>query len=299
MHASNGILFNHESPIRGETFVTRKITRARGAQSKSVCRTPSTLATSTPSATGATRATTSRACGGCCSRTSRTITCWRPVKRVRCANSSSRLSPTSAVASSGEGRAAEKASTRPGGLVQVDPRYFRPTEVDLLIGDATKARPVSAGSTSHVRCARQRHDGGRPRRRAQGSKQCRDSYSLAGKRVWVAGHRGMVGSAIMRRLPRTLHIMTADRDEVDLRRQADVNAGSSAALPHAVFVAAAKVGGIEANNTLRAEFLYDNLVIDGQSSTRPTSTASRSLCSWARPASIRGSRRSRCASTRC
>ena len=63
MFASNGILFNHESPRRGETFVTRKITRARRAHQAPGCRTSSTSATSTPSATGATRPTTSRRCG--------------------------------------------------------------------------------------------------------------------------------------------------------------------------------------------------------------------------------------------
>ena len=62
MHASNGILFNHEGPMRGETFVTRKITRAVAAID-SGCRTSSISAISTPSATGAMRAITSRACG--------------------------------------------------------------------------------------------------------------------------------------------------------------------------------------------------------------------------------------------
>ena len=62
MHASNGILFNHEGPMRGETFVTRKITRAVAAIERG-CRSGSISATSTPSATGAMRATTSRACG--------------------------------------------------------------------------------------------------------------------------------------------------------------------------------------------------------------------------------------------
>ena len=62
MHASNGILFNHESPLRGETFVTRKITRAV-ARSSSACRSACTSAISTPSATGAMPATTSKACG--------------------------------------------------------------------------------------------------------------------------------------------------------------------------------------------------------------------------------------------
>ena len=63
MHASNGILFNHESPIRGETFVTRKITRAVAAIRLRAARTRSISAISMPSATGAMRATMSRACG--------------------------------------------------------------------------------------------------------------------------------------------------------------------------------------------------------------------------------------------
>ena len=87
IHASNGILFNHESPIRGETFVTRKITRSVAA-SRPACKTRSISATSTPSATGAMPATMSRACGGSCSRTSPTISCWRPARPTRCANSS-------------------------------------------------------------------------------------------------------------------------------------------------------------------------------------------------------------------
>ena len=63
LFAGNGILFNHESPRRGETFVTRKITRAVAADQARACRTSSTSATSTPSATGASPATTSRPCG--------------------------------------------------------------------------------------------------------------------------------------------------------------------------------------------------------------------------------------------
>jgi GDP-L-fucose synthase len=90
-----------------------------------------------------------------------------------------------------------------------------------------------------------------------------EPFDLKGKRVWVAGHRGMAGSAIVRRLA-TEHcdIIVADRDEVDLRRQADVEAWIERARPAAVFVAAAKVGGIVANDSLPAEFLYDNLAIE-------------------------------------
>jgi GDP-L-fucose synthase len=88
-------------------------------------------------------------------------------------------------------------------------------------------------------------------------------YSLAGKRVWVAGHRGMVGGALMRRLGNEgCTLVTVDRDQVDLRRQADVERWMQQAQPQAVFVAAATVGGILANDTHPASFLYDNLAIE-------------------------------------
>jgi GDP-L-fucose synthase len=88
-------------------------------------------------------------------------------------------------------------------------------------------------------------------------------YDLKGKRVWVAGHRGMVGSAIVRRLDaEQCEIITVGRDAVDLKCQNDVNGWLSEQQPDAIFVAAATVGGIQANNTRPAEFLYDNLVIE-------------------------------------
>lgn len=87
------------------------------------------------------------------------------------------------------------------------------------------------------------------------------AYRLAGKRVWVAGHRGMVGSALVRRLAsEDCEIIVAERS-VDLRRQADVEGWMAEARPQAVFLAAARVGGILANDTRPAEFLYDNLMI--------------------------------------
>ena len=90
----------------------------------------------------------------------------------------------------------------------------------------------------------------------------RASFELKGKTVFVAGHRGMVGSALMRRLaPENVKLLTVGRSEVDLRDQAAVDKWFAANRPQAVFLAAAKVGGIVANNTLRAEFLYDNLAI--------------------------------------
>ena len=87
-------------------------------------------------------------------------------------------------------------------------------------------------------------------------------FELKGKTVFVAGHRGMVGAALARRLAREgVELLTISRSEVDLRDQAAVNRWFAAKRPQAVFLAAAKVGGIVANNTLRAEFLYDNLMI--------------------------------------
>ena len=87
-------------------------------------------------------------------------------------------------------------------------------------------------------------------------------YSLAGKKVYVAGHRGMVGSAIVRRLASEgCEILTATRAEVDLGRQEQVEAWMGKNRPDAVFLAAAKVGGILANDTYPADFLYDNLIL--------------------------------------
>jgi GDP-L-fucose synthase len=89
------------------------------------------------------------------------------------------------------------------------------------------------------------------------------SFALAGKRVWVAGHRGMVGSALARRLAREdCEIVTADRASLDLRDQARVDGWLRDARPEVVFLAAAKVGGILANDAFPADFLYDNLMIE-------------------------------------
>jgi GDP-L-fucose synthase len=87
-------------------------------------------------------------------------------------------------------------------------------------------------------------------------------FSLAGQRVFVAGHRGMVGSALIRRLQREhCEILTVGRRDVDLRRQAETEDWLASARPSAVFVAAATVGGIFANNSRPGEFLYDNIAI--------------------------------------
>ncbi|RED16172.1 GDP-L-fucose synthase [Parasphingopyxis lamellibrachiae] len=88
-------------------------------------------------------------------------------------------------------------------------------------------------------------------------------YSLKGRRVFVAGHRGMVGSAVCRRLQsEDCEIVTAGREQVDLRDQAQVRAFLADVRPQAVVLAAAKVGGIVANDSYPADFLYENLVIE-------------------------------------
>ncbi len=83
-------------------------------------------------------------------------------------------------------------------------------------------------------------------------------------KIYIAGHRGMVGSAIQRKLQKEgfEHILTKTSAELDLRNQAAVNAFFEVEKPDYVFLAAAKVGGIVANNTYRADFIYDNLMIE-------------------------------------
>src|SRR6266481_2516660 len=87
-------------------------------------------------------------------------------------------------------------------------------------------------------------------------------FPLRGRRVFVAGHRGMVGSALMRRMAREeCRVLTVGRDAVDLRDQAAVDRWFDEHRPEAVLLAAARVGGIHANDTRPGDFLYDNLAI--------------------------------------
>lgn len=86
---------------------------------------------------------------------------------------------------------------------------------------------------------------------------------MTGKRIYVAGHRGMVGAAIVRRLAESgAEILTASREELDLLDQSAVRSWVSANKPDEMYVAAATVGGILDNSTRPADFIYDNLVIE-------------------------------------
>jgi GDP-L-fucose synthase len=87
-------------------------------------------------------------------------------------------------------------------------------------------------------------------------------FDISGKRIWVAGHRGMVGAAVVRRLATAgCEILTVGQEELDLTRQADVERWLENARPDAIVMAAARVGGIHANSTLPADFLFINLMI--------------------------------------
>lgn len=88
------------------------------------------------------------------------------------------------------------------------------------------------------------------------------AYELRGKRVFVAGHRGMAGAAVVRRLAREdCDVLVADRAAVDLARQEPTERFFAEARPQAVIMCAGRVGGIFANDTMPADFIYDNLMI--------------------------------------
>jgi GDP-L-fucose synthase len=87
------------------------------------------------------------------------------------------------------------------------------------------------------------------------------TYNITDKRIWIAGHRGMVGSALVRQLEGECTVLTADRTQADLIDQAAVDAWVARERPDAIIIAAARVGGILANSSYPADFLYDNLMI--------------------------------------
>jgi GDP-L-fucose synthase len=89
------------------------------------------------------------------------------------------------------------------------------------------------------------------------------NFDLAGKRIWVAGHNGMVGSAVVRRLRREpCTVLVAGRSVLDLRQQSGVESWMDRHRPQVVVLAAARVGGVHANSSFPVDFLYDNLVLE-------------------------------------
>src|SRR5581483_6862922 len=234
--------------------------------SSAASRTGSIWATSMPSAIGAMRATMSRACGVSCSRTSPTTMCWRPARRIRSGSSSSSRSSASGALSRGAAAASTSAATV-GGPVKSWWRSMsaiagRPRSICCW---ETRRRPPpsSAGTTAPA------SNSSSPRWSRRTAPFCalrehgmNPSYTLHNKVVWVAGHRGLVGSALVRRLQgEGCKIVTAPRDTVDLRQPEQVERWLREARPQAVFLAAARVGGIHANSTRPGEFIYDNLAI--------------------------------------
>lgn len=88
-----------------------------------------------------------------------------------------------------------------------------------------------------------------------------DVFDIQGKTIWIAGHKGMVGSALLRRLAQEDAEAITPATRIDLRRQSDVEDFVAETRPDAIILVAAKVGGILANTTNPADFLYDNLMI--------------------------------------
>ena len=89
-----------------------------------------------------------------------------------------------------------------------------------------------------------------------------ETFDISGKKIWVAGHQGLVGRSLVRQLEKTnCEILTASRCQIDLRRQAETEDWIANKKPDVILLAAAKVGGISANNQHPAQFIHDNLAI--------------------------------------
>lgn len=120
-------------------------------------------------------------------------------------------------------------------------------------------------------------------------------------KIYVAGHRGMVGSAIVRELQRQgyTNIITRTHKELDLCRQQDVEDFFAAEKPEYVFLAAAKVGGIVANQEALADFMYYNMTLEMNAIHSAWQNGCKSWNSWALPASTPAWRPSPCRKAAC
>ncbi len=256
MYCCNGILFNHESERRGENFVTRKITLAvariaQGFQDKLYLGNLNSL----------------RDWG----YAKDYVECmWlilqqeKPEDFVIATGQYHTVREFCTLAFrevgielrwEGEGVEEKGIDVATGKvLVEVDPKYFRPAEVDQLLGDPTKARerlgwnPQKTSFEELVRIMVQ-HDMKKVKKLSK---------------IYVAGHRGMVGSAIVRELQRQgyTNIVTRTHQELDLTRQEQVEQFFAEERPEYVFLAAAKVGGIVANQSALADFMYENMILE-------------------------------------
>ena len=273
LFACNGILFNHESPIRGETFVTRKVTRglARIKVGLDDCLYLGNLDALRDwgHAKDYVRAQ------------------WLMLQQdepddyviASGAQHSVRSFITLAaklldisIAWRGKGVEEHAIDTATGKtIVRVDPRYFRPTEVDALLGDASKARQ-KLGWKAEIgfdELVREMVDADRTIGRTRRARRPRGLLDLQASRmnkdasIFVAGHNGLVGSAIRRALLARgfTAIIVRSRADLDLRNRPTVEAFFASARPEYVFLAAAKVGGIAANDAYPADFIRDNLEI--------------------------------------
>ena len=277
MFAVNGILFNHESERRGENFVTRKITLAAGRIAEGLqdhlelgnmdslrdwgyakdyveCmwlimqqEKPDDFVI----ATGV-------------QHTVRDFT-----EKAFAANGITIRWEGTGIEEKGYDAATGKM------LVCVNPQWFRPTDVDNLWGDPTKAKTVlgwNPQSTTYEQLVEimAKHDRERAKRGkgTQGSSVIWKEGNLImmekNAKIYVAGHRGMVGSAIVRELQRQgyTNIITRTHKELDLTRQDAVEEFFAQEKPEYVFLAAAKVGGIVANQEALADFMYDNMTLE-------------------------------------
>ena len=266
LHASNGILFNHESPRRGETFVTRKITMAvarisRGLQKCLYMGNIEAL----------------RDWGYAPDYVEMMwlmlqqdhpddyVVATNEMHSVRSFIEKSFSYVDIKIEWEGEGVNEVGRNSKTGDIIiRMDKRYYRPCEVDQLLGNPEKAK---------------RKLGWEPKVKfeelvkimTEGDLRLLDNptYEVGFKveldsKIYIAGHSGLVGSAIWRALEKKgyTHLIGRRSSELDLINQQAVNNFFEAEKPDYVVLVAAKVGGIHANNTYRAQFIYENLMIE-------------------------------------
>lgn len=276
LFVSNGILFNHESPRRGATFVTKKISRAMARIKAGIdpCVYLGNLE--------------ARRDWGYAKEYVEVM--WRMLQHDKPddfvvatgTNHSIRDFAQRSAHYAGfdlvwEGSGLDEVGIdRKSGkvLVSIDKRYYRLAEVERLVGDASKARR-DLGWTPQTDFDQlvkimTEHDMGEYGVGGKKPSILFDSVAspVAGvpkdARIFVAGHRGLVGSALVRALNDKgfTNVITKSKEELDLRDQSSVEQFFAQHKPEYVYLAAARVGGIVANDTHKADFIYDNLSIE-------------------------------------